>query len=173
MVRLECCLNCGCDGWYEFKNGLRITTSQECSCYCHWEDKKDCQRCGKLVSEHSCQEKKECWIKQQGLDIANKPHSIQKNKIYGRLAQLYSQHDFIENGFVIRFVNGRGYDFVAWKITSDLLFYVVEVKYNKSHLSKLQKLFRYYCRRSKINYFVYRVTQDQLHYWLNKRDITT
>ena len=29
------CLKCGCDTWFEFKNNMKITTSENCSCECH------------------------------------------------------------------------------------------------------------------------------------------
>ena len=99
-------------------------------------------------------------------------NQMQKNKINGRLAQVYSQQDFIENGFSVTFVGDRGFDFIAYQLTSNPLFYVVEVKYNKSRLTRLQKLFQYHCKKNKINYFVYRVTQDQLRYWLNERGVS-
>ena len=99
-------------------------------------------------------------------------NQMQKNKINGRLAQVYSQQDFIENGFSVTFVGDRGFDFIAYQLTSNPLLYVVEVKYNKSRLTRLQKLFQYHCKKSKINYFVYRVTQDQLRYWLNERGVS-
>ena len=84
--------------------------------------------------------------------------------------QLYKV--FIENGFSVAFVGDRGFDFIAYQLTLNPLLYVVEVKYNKSRLTKLQKLFQYHCKKSKINYFVYRVTQDQLRYWLSERGVS-
>ena len=29
------CLDCGCDPWFELKNGLKQTTSSNCGCSCH------------------------------------------------------------------------------------------------------------------------------------------
>ena len=91
---------------------------------------------------------------------------MQRNKINGKLAQLYSQQDFINNGFSIWFVGDRGFDFIAYQTRSNPLWYFVEVKYGKSRLSHLQKLVRRCCRKSRVNYFVYRVTQEQLEFWL-------
>ena len=110
---------------------------------------------------------------------------MQKNKSNGKLAQLYSQQDFINNGFSIWFVGDRGFDFIAYKgekvttmknsdtlrikLLNCSLFYLVEVKYGKSRLSRLQKLVQRRCRKSHVNYFVYRVTQEQLEFWLIKQ----
>ena len=91
---------------------------------------------------------------------------MQKNKSNGKLAQLYSQQDFINNGFSIWFVGDRGFDFIAYQTSSNPLWYFVEVKYGKSRLSRLQKLVQKCCRKSHVNYFVYRVTQEQLEFWL-------
>ena len=93
---------------------------------------------------------------------------LKKNQIHGKLAQLYSQQDFIDNGFSIIFAGDRGFDFVAYQTTSNQLLYLVEVKYNTSRLSKFQKLIQRYCKLNHINYFVYKVTKDQLQFWLNK-----
>ncbi len=94
---------------------------------------------------------------------------MQKNQTNGKLAQLYSQHDFINNGFSIWFVGDRGFDFIAYQTSANPLWYLVEVKYGKSSLSHLQKLVRRCCRKSHVNYFVYRVTQEQLEFWLNEQ----
>ena len=29
------CQKCGCDNWFEHKNNMKITTSEDCSCHCH------------------------------------------------------------------------------------------------------------------------------------------
>ena len=29
------CLECGCDTWFEFKNNMKITTTENCECSCH------------------------------------------------------------------------------------------------------------------------------------------
>ena len=94
---------------------------------------------------------------------------MQKNKSNGKLAQLYSQQDFINNGFSIWFVGDRGFDFIAYQTCTNPLWYFVEVKYGKSRLSRLQKLAQRRCRKSHVNYFVYRVTQEQLEFWLIER----
>ena len=91
--------------------------------------------------------------------------SLQQNRFFGDLAELYSQVDFKKNGFKVDSTNGNGFDYIATN-TAGNLTYVVEVKYNRSRLSKLQRQVRCSCKRSKINYFVYRVTKEQLAYWL-------
>mgnify|MGYP000692851914 CR=1 FL=1 len=96
-----------------------------------------------------------------------------QNKQNGLLAEKIAIEDFVAQGFRIK-KTGIGSDFIAFKKMSGKKEYqiYVEVKYNKSRLTKLQKLFQYYCKRSKINYFVYRVTEGQLRYWLSERGVS-
>ena len=146
------CLDCGCDAWFEQKYGMKITA--KCSCSCH---------------------KPTLWDKIDDNPVqVNESHPIiKKNRINGKLASIYSQHDLIDNGFSLWWTGGRGFDFIAASsvMSADWpgLWYFVEVKYNKSRLSRLQKLTQRYCKRNHINYFVYRVTPDQLRFWLIKR----
>ena len=44
-VRNMVCLICGCDPWFEFKNKMKITTHEECSCECHRSKCCPCFRC--------------------------------------------------------------------------------------------------------------------------------
>ena len=90
---------------------------------------------------------------------------LQQNRLNGKLAQIYSQQDFVSNGFSVVFAGDHGFDFIAVKVSAGII-YMVEVKYNRSKLSKLQKMFRNYCRKSSMDYFVYRVTKAQLKFWL-------
>ena len=104
-----------------------------------------CSDCDGTVSSQTC-----CQLK--------------KNQIHGNLAQLYSQQDFIDNGFSIIFAGDRGFDFIA---TSPTIRYLVEVKFGNARLSRLQKAVQRWCKRWCFNYFVYRVTQKQLEFFVS------
>ena len=83
--------------------------------------------------------------------------SIIQNKLNGKMAESYAISDLRKNGFtVIRFTKC---DFIA---LNRIINWFIEVKYNKSRLSKNQKKFRSFCRRRKLNFLVYRVTPAQL-----------
>ena len=148
------CLSCGCDLWHEIKHNLRVTTSDDCSCQCHCDEP--------LEGDFMMPE-----LLQSSLDAKKIKSSkyFSRNKLLGRFAELYSLVDFKENGYKIYFTNSNGFDFIAVNDEAAIV-YVVEVKYNRSRLSKLQRRVKCHCKRAKINHFTYRVTKDQLDYWL-------
>jgi len=93
-----------------------------------------------------------------------------QNKINGKLSEIYAQHDLIDNGFSIFYVGRYGIDlFAAKSLSDDILQLWIEIKYNKSRLSKRQKQFKNFCRKMKLNHFTYRVTPNQLQHWLSQR----
>ena len=55
--------------------------------------------------------------------------------------------------------------FAAKSQYNDILQLWIEIKYNKSRLSKRQKQFKNFCRKMKLNHFTYRVTPNQLQHW--------
>ena len=149
------CLSCGCDSWHEMKYNLNVTTSTSCSCKCHIGDTLDGDFLMPELVESTWDEKK----------IESSKSFPHQNQLFGYLAELYSQVDFKKNGFRIDSTNANGFDYIAISDEAGLS-YIVEVKYNRSRLTKLQRRVRCSCKRSKINYFVYRVTKKQLAYWL-------
>ena len=133
---------------------LRVGT-QDCSCECHISDT--------LAGDFSMPELMEStW---DAKTTQSSKCSLHQNRFFGDLAELYSQVDFKNNGFRVDSTNGKGFDYIATNAGASLT-YVVEVKYNRSRLSKLQRKVQCQCKRYKINYFVYRVTKEQLSYWL-------
>ena len=84
----------------------------------------------------------------------------------GKLAEVYSQHDVIGHGFSIIYIGRVGCDYFAIKPT---IGWFVEVKYGKSRLSKKQQIFKNFCKKAGLNYFVYRVSPSQLENWLIER----
>lgn len=136
------CPSCGC-------------TSKDCTCQRHISDT--------LAGDFLMPELLEsAWDAKK---IESSKSFPQQNQLFGYLAELYSQVDFKKNGFRIYSTNANGFDYIAISDGAGLT-YVVEVKYNRSRLTKLQRRVRCSCKRSKINYFVYRVTKEQLAYWL-------
>ncbi len=96
--------------------------------------------------------------------------TLAQNLENGRLAELCSRCDKLEQGFSIIAKGGHGWDYLCAKITeSGILAYWVECKFNKSPLSKTQKKFRALCKRMNLNFLVDRISPEQLQYWLDQR----
>ena len=79
----------------------------------------------------------------------------------GKRAEIYAIVDLLRNGWSVCYTGGRGQDFAAIKLNPPSLMFI-EVKLNQSRLSKFQKKFQTKCKNQKIDYFVFRVTTDQL-----------
>ena len=124
-----------------------ITSSVDCSCHCHQD-----------LAEGNLTELIESTYDSR----SNVKSQIQNNKFFGKLAEIYSRVDFNRNGFFIT-PAGSGFDFIA---TNGRFTYFVEVKFNTSRLSKLQRSVQGYCKKNGFHYFVYRVTPAQLEFWL-------
>jgi len=88
---------------------------------------------------------------------------FKKNIRNGKRAEIFAIYDLASNGFSIFYTGGRGHDFFAYK--SNQNFFFVEVKLNKSQLTKKQKKFRALCKKFSIGYFIYRVYSVQLNEW--------
>jgi len=98
--------------------------------------------------------------------------NFKQNKINGRLSEICSQYDKVEQGFSIITKGGKGWDYLCAKFTdSGLLAYWVECKYNKSQLSKTQKKFQAKCKRMNLNFLLDRVSPQHLQYWLDHRGV--
>ena len=145
------CLHCGCDQLFVIRNNIPV---KDCSCQCHRDETLDF-----MMPE----------LLQSSLDAKKIKSSkyFSRNKLLGRFAELYSQVDFKENGFKIYSTNSNGFDYIAVNDGATIV-YVVEVKYNRSRLSKLQRRVQCHCKRAKINHFIYRVTKEELAYWLTR-----
>jgi len=89
---------------------------------------------------------------------------LENNILNGMIAEYLAINDFTNNGFIIK-RTGIGSDFIASKMDSSGKIYemYVEVKFNKSELSKKQKQKRIILRKKGKDYFVYRVTQKFLN----------
>ena len=136
------CPSCGC-------------TSKDCTCQCHISDT--------LAGDFLMPELIEsAWDAKK---IESSKSFPQQNQLFGYLAELYSQVDFKKNGFRVDSINANGFDYIAINDEANIA-YIVEVKYNRSRLSKLQRQVQCYCKRTKINHLMYRVTKEQLAYWL-------
>tara|TARA_B100000686_G_C16729419_1_gene939746 strand:- start:1193 stop:1618 length:426 start_codon:yes stop_codon:yes gene_type:complete len=89
------------------------------------------------------------------------PDQFRTNIHNGKKAEVYATFDLIQNGFSILYTGGRGNDFLCIKLNPPTMFYV-EVKLNKSRLSKTQRKFQNKCKKQNIEYFIYRVSSAQL-----------
>ena len=95
---------------------------------------------------------------------------FEKNKIMGKLAEICSQQDKIEQGFSIISAGGKGFDYFCAKVKDlELLAFWVECKYNSSRLTKSQRKFKFWCKRMNLNFFVDRISPQHLQYWLDER----
>ena len=95
---------------------------------------------------------------------------FKKNMFLGKLAEICSQQDKIEQGFSIISVGGKGFDYICAKVgDSEMLVFLVECKYNSSHLTKFQKKFQSWCKKTSLNFLVDRISPQRLQYWLDER----
>ena len=86
---------------------------------------------------------------------------IISNKHNGKMAEAYAKSDLHKNGFSVR--KHSRCDFIA---SNKAIKWFIEVKYNKARLSKNQKRFRNFCKRTGLNFMVYRVSPAQLETWV-------
>ena len=95
---------------------------------------------------------------------------FEKNMLLGKLAEICSQQDKIEQGFSILAKGGIGYDYFIAKVKgSEILAYWVECKYNSSPLTKSQREFKTWCKKMNLNFLVDRISPQRLQYWLDER----
>lgn len=86
---------------------------------------------------------------------------IISNKINGKMAEAYAKADLHNHGFKVRKYSRC--DFIAF---NKAIKWFIEVKYNKARLSKNQKRFRSFCKRTGLNFMIYRVSPIQLEAWV-------
>ena len=86
------------------------------------------------------------------------------NQVKGKIAEEIAKKDYQENGFEIQ-ETGIGSDFIAIKQIGNILYKeYVDVKSGRAKLTKKQKQTKYQLQKDKINYSVYRVTNEHLEF---------
>ena len=106
---------------------------------------------------------------------ANNSEQMDINRTVGRLGEKIAKDDYRKNGYhVFDTKAGMFFDFVSMKFNVsdcklELIF--VEVKVGNSQLSRRQRWFRHWCKRSKQNFDVYRISKEHLRYLLETENI--
>lgn len=96
-----------------------------------------------------------------------KPNSriqLAANVIKGKIAEEIAKQDYLDNGFEIQ-ETGIGSDFIAIKKLGDTIYKeYVDVKSGNATLTKKQRQTKSQLKKQKINYSVYRVTNQHLEF---------
>ena len=97
-------------------------------------------------------------LKQNPKDI------LEKNVQKGRIAEEIAKQDYLDNGFEIQ-KTGIGSDFIAEKQNGNTIYKeYVDVKSGNAKLTKKQRETKNQLKKNKINYSVYRVTDEHLEF---------